>query len=407
MIFGRRPVKTGVVVGLGAAVLSLSLSACGSGGTSGAADGGVESMRLRLSIPTAKDQEAGRVFVKYAEAVTEASGGKITFEVFPNSSLLTVDKALGATSAGVADISYASLTYFPQELPITNWMSNLSMAASSYPIGMMEGTGALMQSVTSSKEVQKEFADNGVHLMFEYMGFTPTSLICNKPIETLKDAEGLRVRTPSEMAAGEVKSIGGVPVQLPPQEFYESLQRGVVDCNYLHPTTATALSLWDVAKHYTPVQFAGYNSSAMLFNKATWDKMSPETQKIFNNAVSVAAEEAVKVQLESYAKFATTGADEDKVTFHDPRELDKVIKAHQTKVLASLADEAPKTLSDPSGFIKDFLANSAMWKEKLQQDMGWTPSERTPEAIRQSFIDAAKLDISAYGEMYKTEIAEQ
>ncbi len=51
----------------------------------------------------------------------------------------------------------------------------------------------------------------------------------NKPIRTLADIAGKKIRTPGGMVEEIVKTLGGVPVKLVPGEFYQAFQQGIVD----------------------------------------------------------------------------------------------------------------------------------------------------------------------------------
>lgn len=50
-----------------------------------------------------------------------------------------------------------------------------------------------------------------------------------KPVRTMEDLQGLRIRTPSPAISMMLEQLGAVPQGLPPGQVYESLQKGVID----------------------------------------------------------------------------------------------------------------------------------------------------------------------------------
>jgi len=83
------------------------------------------------------------------------------------------------------------------------------------------------------------------------------------------------------------KGAGFNPVPLPSTEISTALQTGLVSALPTTPTAAVLLQWYQHAKNMTDVKW-GLLLGAMLVNRATWDKISPEDQK----AVRAAAAEA-------------------------------------------------------------------------------------------------------------------
>ncbi len=108
------------------------------------------------------------------------------------------------------------------------------------------------------------------------------------------------VRTPDELKSLKLfawgndtdaleiwKGAGFNPVPLPSTEISTALQTGLVSALPTPPTAAVLLQWYQHAKYMTDVKWA-LLLGAMLVNKSTWDKISPEDQK----AIRAAAAEA-------------------------------------------------------------------------------------------------------------------
>ncbi len=83
------------------------------------------------------------------------------------------------------------------------------------------------------------------------------------------------------------KGAGFNPVPLPSTEISTALQTGLVSALPTPPTAAVLLQWYQHAKNMTDVKW-GLLLGAMLVNKSTWDKISPQDQ----NAIRAAAAEA-------------------------------------------------------------------------------------------------------------------
>jgi TRAP-type C4-dicarboxylate transport system substrate-binding protein len=69
-----------------------------------------------------------------------------------------------------------------------------------------------------------------------------------RPVTTLADFRGLRIRTPSEIAP-LLRSLGADPVTMPMAEVYSALSKGVIDGVVAPPDTLSSLHFNEVAPY--------------------------------------------------------------------------------------------------------------------------------------------------------------
>jgi TRAP-type mannitol/chloroaromatic compound transport system substrate-binding protein len=107
-----------------------------------------------------------------------------------------------------------------------------------------------------------------------------------KPINSLKDMQGLKMRIPG--LGGEVFSKMGVnPILLPAGEIYTSLERGVIDATeWVGPALDIKMGFYKVAPYY----YSGWHEPGsvleLTFNKHTWNKLAFEHQAMIEVASS-------------------------------------------------------------------------------------------------------------------------
>jgi TRAP-type C4-dicarboxylate transport system substrate-binding protein len=109
-----------------------------------------------------------------------------------------------------------------------------------------------------------------------------------KPVTKVSELKGLRIgHSPVEYVPA-FESIGAVSVISPAPEFYERLERGVIDGIFLPNTITDTYKAQEVAPYHTIIGFNTAVIFGMWTNLDMWNKLSPEDQEIFKQAGIVA-----------------------------------------------------------------------------------------------------------------------
>jgi TRAP-type C4-dicarboxylate transport system substrate-binding protein len=108
--------------------------------------------------------------------------------------------------------------------------------------------------------------------------FGPQVFYCNKPIKTVNDIKGLKVRSFTPSMAALIQYLGGTPITLQFSEVYTSLQRGVADCGVTSPTSGNTGKWPEVTTHFMPLSVSG-SVQGHFMNLNYWKKFSPEQQQ--------------------------------------------------------------------------------------------------------------------------------
>jgi TRAP-type C4-dicarboxylate transport system substrate-binding protein len=101
-----------------------------------------------------------------------------------------------------------------------------------------------------------------------------------KPIKSLEDMKGRKIRTWSKDQA-EIFNKLGVSAQIIPQaEMYTALKTGVVDGALYPPTAAKSLSLYEVVKYGSRLYPYSTSFSNYVVSKSAWEALSEEIKAI-------------------------------------------------------------------------------------------------------------------------------
>lgn len=87
--------------------------------------------------------------------------------------------------------------------------------------------------------------------------FGPQVFLCNEPVETLADLDGLKVRSFTASMSTLLESLGATPVTLSFPEVYPALQRGVASCGVTSPTSSNTGKWPEVTSHLYPLSVSG------------------------------------------------------------------------------------------------------------------------------------------------------
>lgn len=203
--------------------------------------------------------------------VEEATGGKVKIDAYHGETLAKGTALWNATKTGIADIGWISHGYYPNLTPLSDVISLPAL-----PFTTAEkGSEVMWKLYEQFPEIQNEFKD--VKVLLFYTSESYTLITRDKPVQSLEDIKGLKIRMlggpPTEM----VKALGGVPYLVPMGEAWISLQKGVADGMGAPWEAIQGVRLYEVVNHYTEVPFpAAYFSIVM--NKDRWNSLPADVQ---------------------------------------------------------------------------------------------------------------------------------
>lgn len=248
------------------------------------------SAQERIVLRVADHLPAGHFISEYAakpwmKAVTEATKGTVQFEYYPAQQLGKAKDMLALTLSGVADIAYLGPAYISDKLPL----SQVAELPGSFTTSC-EGTMAYWKLAKDGILAQKEYAPNGVRVLFAYV-FAPYQIyLASKRLGTLDDLNGLKLRSTGGPMDLMVQALKGVPVRMSAPEVYESLSRGTVDGAVFPLSALLDYKLDPLVRYATVGENFGSFIAAYAISEKLWKKLPTDVQK----AMLGAGEEATR-----------------------------------------------------------------------------------------------------------------
>jgi TRAP-type C4-dicarboxylate transport system substrate-binding protein len=217
----------------------------------------------------------------YFEEITRATDGALTFELFPGGAMGGGKAMLSVVRDRIVDSAIIIDLYVKRDLPASSSITELALLGEDTMV--MAGAVNELQLLDCDACEQERLRNDVVGLA--YYATSPFYLMCNTPVETLADVEGLKVRAIGPWGFW-VQAMGGVPVSLTSAEIYEALQRGQVDCTFGSPAWLTSYNLVDVVTDIVDLPMGTYHG-AMVFdmNLDSWNDLSAEQRTIIKDGL--------------------------------------------------------------------------------------------------------------------------
>ena len=185
----------------------------------------------------------------WGQELEKRTNGKVKFEIFAvNSAFGNAARQADQLKAGVTDIAFG-LRGIPRGRFERSSVFELPFVVSKASAG--------------SRALWEMYKDGT--LAADYEGFKILGLMVhngspihttNKPIKSLEDFKGLRLRTPSDAVSATLQYLGASPVGLPPAQIYENLQKNVIDGLVTAWDLVGAIKLNEIVKHHTEAGMA-------------------------------------------------------------------------------------------------------------------------------------------------------
>lgn len=122
------------------------------------------------------------------------------------------------------------------------------------------------------------------------------SIYARKPVRTLADAKGLKIRVQqTELWVAAMTALGANPSPMPIGEVYTGLKTGLIDAAENNIPSYEGFRHFEAAKFYSRTEHA-MTPDALFVSKRVWDKLKPEQQAQLREA----ARASVAVQRERW-----------------------------------------------------------------------------------------------------------
>jgi TRAP-type C4-dicarboxylate transport system substrate-binding protein len=391
------------------AASALALTACGSGGNSASnADSSLADMDdvvLQTQSPYGPNHFMSNMWTEYAEAVEEASDGKITIDIAYSSSLVPVAEQEAAIRDGLIDIAWSMPVYNPGGLPLNALISEMAFFTEQTPlVSQLQGYGSA--EFGFREEVVAELDEAGLFPLMSLVQQMPSyGMVCtDEAVTSLDDFAGKRVRIPGVGWANEVEALGGTPVNLVQAEVYEGLERGIIDCAVVSPGNSVDAGLFDVTDHWTTVGFQGWSSTQIIMSKSKWESLPVEAQRIlWDEAGNTLLRSMIQDSMD--AGVREIQAAEGSVETHQfEDDVQEALAAYRETALEDIDARADEMLGEDQTLIEDYKATQEKWLKIVTEELGYSDEEHPTAEGWAAAYSENPVDIDPFVKRFISEV---
>lgn len=243
----------------------------------------------------------------WMDFVEQRSNG--TLRIRPNWSgaLLSSEHSMLELRHGVADIGLITPIYVKGGTHLIRIQSGFYTGAET-----VEQQLALYRCLEAGSP-QYAVELEGLKVLAVQGGALPGIVTTNKPVHSLADLEGMRIRAPTELL-GVLRALGADPVNMPMGEVYSALAKGVLDGVVAPHDTFRALHFSEVADYYVEMKIprGAYPGRALRLTR--WEELSPEHQQVLEESIAVWEQALIEKNAQAQEDGLAV-AREDGVTF--------------------------------------------------------------------------------------------
>ncbi len=209
----------------------------------------------------------------FCDEIKKRTDSKVNITIHWGGTLVAQPQTLSAVGKGVADMGAAMGGTTVTENP--HWSTLSLTGAGSDQWAIMK---AVYEVTNTNSEIKAEMDNHNVVPSHGYFPGTPV-LVLKKPVESLKDIRGLRIRVATPDEASAWAKLGAESVTLSIPELYDSIDKGVIDGTVLTITWCDTLKLMEVAPYWYRLSNNLLGSDVTtVINKDVWNRFSMETR---------------------------------------------------------------------------------------------------------------------------------
>lgn len=257
-----------------------------------------ETITLKLSHFVPPQHAFHKWVVQWTQKIEKESGGRLKFEIYPNGQLVgPPNRQFDAARNGITDIAFCLHGVTPGRYPMTE-LANLPFTWPSSGVDLAE-MGKRMTELAP-----KYLADEhkGLHILFMSMA-NPVVLWSKKPVHSVADYKGLKIRYASITNKQLLDAMGAVPLLIPPQESADAMSKGIVEGATFPYEAGFAYDLASVVP-YTIEPGMASATFAMVMNPAKYNSLPPDLRAILDKEAGVNGAMSFGKAWQDFEKFA-------------------------------------------------------------------------------------------------------
>ncbi len=233
---------------------------------------------LKIGLGDPLDSDQGVLALRFKEIVESASGGRYKVDLYPTGQLGDEQKMVKDARRGSIDgavVAINNITPFSKSVGVLT----LPYLIQSFDDAVKATTGNL-----GNKWRDILVKEAGVRLLG--WGYSNFRVLTNskKPVATLADLKGLKIRVPKNAIMIETwKALGAEPIPMAWPETFTAMQQKVVDGQDNPHVINFSMKFYEVQNYTSEVHYL-FSLQPLVIGEKFFNSLSPEDQALFTRA---------------------------------------------------------------------------------------------------------------------------
>ncbi|MFN6997111.1 MAG: TRAP transporter substrate-binding protein [Aquincola tertiaricarbonis] len=274
---------------------SLGVAAALLAALAGSASAQVKEHTFKIGTGLSEDHPQAQALKYFGEQLAAKSGGKLSARVYASGSLGNDVSMTSALRGGTLEMT------IPDSSTLVSLVKPFGVLNLPLTFNNEQEADAVLDGPFGQKLLAKLPEKGLVGLGFWENGFRHVTN-SRRAIQSADDLNGLKLRViQSPLFLDTFSALGANATPMPFTELYSAMEQKAVDGQENPPATILASKFYEVQKHLVLSRHM-YSAWVLLMSKKTWDGLSPEEQKIVQDA----AREAKLYERKTIRAFSET-----------------------------------------------------------------------------------------------------
>lgn len=232
--------------------------------------------RWDLPTPYGDSTHQTQVARSFAEEVNASSGGKLEIKVHSGGSLIKHPEIHRAVKSRQVQIGEVFIGRLGNNDPIFK-LDNIPFLATDF-----DSAEKLYKA--SRQALNKALAKDGLMLLYT-SPWPAQDLYSNKPVNSLADLQGLKMRSYSPTTSRLADLMGTTPVNIPFSDIAQAFTTNAIDAMFTSPSTGVNSQSWDYISYFTTVN-AWIPKNMMFVNSRLFKRLDADTRQVILTAAA-------------------------------------------------------------------------------------------------------------------------
>ncbi len=257
---------------------------------------GFAAMNIRVAHVVTEKDAFHVCALKFKELVEAGSNGELTITVYPNAKLGDERNLLESMRMGVVDAGIITGG------PVMNFMPKFGIFDLPFLFSSPEQAYKVLDGPIGKQMLADMEAIGWKGLAYGERGFRNLTN-STREVKVPEDMKGLKIRLmQNPIYVDSFKALGADAVPMAWTEALTALQQGTIDGQENPLNVIVSFNLYESQKYLSITRHA-YSPNVIMMSLKTWNKLSPEHQKLIQESAQAAAEENRRYDNEMEAEW--------------------------------------------------------------------------------------------------------